>query len=255
MADMKIEALDCGIGRTTILRDVTWSAEPGTMTAIVGVNGVGKSTLLRCLAGITRPHSGEVQIDGRNVHGLPPRKRAKLVTFVGQEETPPGDLTVGETVALGRLPHRRPWEFGGRRENEIVHDSLALVGMEAEIDRPCDQLSGGQRRRVLLARGLAQETPVILLDEPTNHLDVHHQLHLLGVLRSTGRTVIATVHDLDLAMVYFDSVVLLHGDGVLAAGPSGQVLTPDRMRTAFDVGALIADLDHARNPHLIVDTL
>ena len=96
---------------------------------------------------------------------------------------------------------------------------------------------------------------MILLDEPTNHLDVHHQLHLLGVLRSTGRTVIATVHDLDLAMVYFDSVVLLHGDGVLAAGPSGQVLTPERMRTAFDVGALIADLDQAHNPHLIVDTL
>ena len=104
------------------------------------------------------------------------------------------------------------------------------MGISDLADRPCDQLSGGQRRRALLARGFAQETDLVLLDEPTNHLDVHHQLHLLGVLRDSGRTIIATIHDLDLAMSYFDQVVVLHQGGMLCAGHPQDVLIPDNLR-------------------------
>ena len=205
--------------------------------------------------GIAKPHAGQVLIDAANVHTIKPRHRATLMTLVGQEESPPGDLTVAEMVALGRLPYLKSWQLGSSKEKDIIARSLATVGISGLADRPCDQLSGGQRRRALLARGFAQETDLVLLDEPTNHLDVHHQLHLLGVLRDSGRTIIATIHDLDLAMSYFDQVVVLHQGGMLCAGHPQDVLIPDNLRKVFDVQALIAQLPEATNPHLIIDSL
>ena len=250
-----VDSVAAGIGKKTLLRGVSFTVKRGTMTAIVGINGVGKSTLLRALGGITKPHAGQVLIDAANVHTIKPRHRATLMTLVGQEESPPGDLTVAEMVALGRLPYLKSWQLGSSKEKDIIARSLATVGISGLADRPCDQLSGGQRRRALLARGFAQETDLVLLDEPTNHLDVHHQLHLLGVLRDSGRTIIATIHDLDLAMSYFDQVVVLHQGGMLCAGHPQDVLIPDNLRKVFDVQALIAQLPKATNPHLIIDSL
>ena len=250
-----VDSVAAGIGKKTLLRGVSFTVKRGTMTAIVGINGVGKSTLLRALGGITKPHAGQVLVDAANVHTIKPRHRATLMTLVGQEESPPGDLTVAEMVALGRLPYLKSWQLGSSKEKDIIARSLATVGISDLADRPCDQLSGGQRRRALLARGFAQETDLVLLDEPTNHLDVHHQLHLLGVLRDSGRTIIATIHDLDLAMSYFDQVVVLHQGGMLCAGHPQDVLIPDNLRKVFDVQALIAQLPEATNPHLIIDSL
>ena len=250
-----VDSVAAGIGKKTLLRGVSFTVERGTMTAIVGINGVGKSTLLRALGGIANPHAGQVLIDAANVHTIKPRHRATLMTLVGQEESPPGDLTVAEMVALGRLPYLKSWQLGSSKEKDIIARSLATVGISGLADRPCDQLSGGQRRRALLARGFAQETDLVLLDEPTNHLDVHHQLHLVGVLRDSGRTIIATIHDLDLAMSYFDQVVVLHQGGMLCAGHPQDVLIPDNLRKVFDVQALIAQLPEATNPHLIIDSL
>ena len=250
-----VDSVAAGIGKKTLLRGVSFTVERGTMTAIVGINGVGKSTLLRAVGGITKPHAGQVLVDAANVHTIKPRHRATLMTLVGQEESPPGDLTVAEMVALGRLPYLKSWQLGSSKEKDIIARSLATVGISDLADRPCDRLSGGQRRRALLARGFAQETDLVLLDEPTNHLDVHHQLHLLGVLRDSGRTIIATIHDLDLAMSYFDQVVVLHQGGMLCAGHPQDVLIPDNLRKVFDVQALIAQLPEATNPHLIIDSL
>ena len=250
-----VDSVAAGIGKKTLLRGVSFTVKRGTMTAIVGINGVGKSTLLRAVGGITKPHAGQVLVDAANVHTIKPRHRATLMTLVGQEESPPGDLTVAEMVALGRLPYLKSWQLGSSKEKDIIARALATVGISDLADRPCDQLSGGQRRRALLARGFAQETDLVLLDEPTNHLDVHHQLHLLGVLRDSGRTIIATIHDLDLAMSYFDQVVVLHQGGMLCAGHPQDVLIPDNLRKVFDVQALIAQLPEATNPHLIIDSL
>lgn len=250
-----VDSVAAGIGKKTLLRGVSFTVKRGTMTAIVGINGVGKSTLLRALGGITKPHAGQVLVDAANVHTIKPRHRATLMTLVGQEENPPGDLTVAEMVALGRLPYLKSWQLGSSKEKDIIARALVTVGISDLADRPCDQLSGGQRRRALLARGFAQETDLVLLDEPTNHLDVHHQLHLLGVLRDSGSTIIATIHDLDLAMSYFDQVVVLHQGGMLCAGHPQDVLIPDNLRKVFDVQALIAQLPKATNPHLIIDSL
>lgn len=244
-----------GIGQRRLLSNISFTVAQHTMTAIVGINGVGKSTLLRALAGIAKPQEGRVLIDAANIHALRPRRRARFITLVGQEESPPGDLTVAEMVSLGRLPHVKTWQLGSARERERVRRSLELVGISDLADRSCDHLSGGQRRRALLARGFAQDTSVVLLDEPTNHLDVHHQLHVLEVLRESGRTILATVHDLDLAMSYFDQVVILHDGGMLCAGAPQDVLVPQTLRQVFDVQALVANLPEAQSPHVIVDSL
>ncbi|MDO4632045.1 MAG: ABC transporter ATP-binding protein [Corynebacterium sp.] len=255
MSHVVVRNVSAGINNVTIVRDINFEVQPGTMTALVGINGAGKSTLLRALAGINKLHDGEVLLDNVSVHSMRACQRAQLLTLVGQEESPPGDLTVSEMVALGRLPHLKSWQIGGKNEQEIVAQSLALVGLTDVADRSCEQLSGGQRRRALLARGFAQGTDMVMLDEPTNHLDVHHQLHLLNVLRQSGRTILATIHDLDLAVSHFDQVVVLHEGTMLAAGKPENVLIPENLRTVFNVQAYIARLPETISPHLIIDSL
>ncbi|AEG83651.1 ABC transporter ATP-binding protein [Corynebacterium ulcerans] len=255
MTRFQAAGVACGFDRTVLLRDVDFTVDSGTMTAIVGVNGVGKSTLLRVLAGIRKPHAGKVFIDDVDVHSMRSKQRAKALTFVGQEETPPGDLTVKEAVCLGRLPHTKVWQFDSKEETRLVNDALQLVGLQDRAAMECASLSGGQRRRVLFARGFAQGTDLIFLDEPTNHLDVHHQLHLLKVLRDSGRTIIATVHDLDLAMSHFDHVVVLDHGGVVASGPPESVLIPETLRKVFEVEAFITRHPGASSSHVIIDSL
>lgn len=255
MSTLRTEGVSCAIGRRTILTDIDLEIEPGTMTAIVGVNGVGKSTLMRVLAGIRPAAVGRVLLDGKDLGGMPARQRARLLAFVAQEETPPDELTLAEMVALGRLPHLMPWQVGGARQRRIVAESLAMVGLAELSERRCNQLSGGERRRAMLAKGLAQHTDLLLLDEPTNHLDVHHQIHLLEVIRSTGRTVVATIHDLDLAMGWFDHVVMLADGGIHAAGTAEDVMTPENLKAAFNVRARQVPALDGGVPHLVMDGL
>lgn len=243
------------IGGATIVREVSFTATPGTMTAIVGINGVGKSTLLRTLTGLAAPTAGEVTCGEDNLHAMAPTRRARALAFVGQEEQPPADLTVGEVVHLGRLPHTPAWRLGGKRDQQTVTEALAQVGMAEHIDTPSHRLSGGQRRRVLIARGLAQDTPIMVLDEPTNHLDVHYQLHVLKILRDSHRTIVATVHDVDLALAHFDQVVVLHQGHMFAAGNPTDILTADVLREVFDVAAYRTTAGPSLRPHLIIDSL
>ncbi len=255
MTMLEINDVAVGFGTRQILSKISFTVLPQSMTALVGINGIGKSTLLRGIAGITKLLSGQVLLDGKDVHIMRGRQRARKLTLVGQEEMPSSDLTVAELVALGRLPYLKAWEIGGQSHQRIVADSLALVGLEKCADDPYNQLSGGQRRRALLARGFAQGTDTILLDEPTNHLDVHHQLHLLKVLRESGRTILATIHDLDLAVAHFDQVIVLHDQTMLAVGKPEEVLIPTNLREVFDVQAYLARLPETCNPHLIIDSL
>lgn len=253
MTVFEADGVAVGVGKRMLLTDVTFAAGQGTLTAVVGVNGVGKSTLMRALAGITEPMEGQVLYDGHNLHTIKPRRRARNVSYVGQDERPPGELTVSEFVALGRMPHKSAWDLGGHDGDDAVIDALEMLDLREHADTMCDQLSGGQSRRVVLARGLAQDTEVLLLDEPTNHLDVHHQLHLLQVLRESGRTVVANIHDLGLAMSHFDQVVLLHDGTAYSVGPPEDVLVPESILEAFTVQSVIARV--GERPHLIIDSL
>ena len=226
MTALKADNLACSIGRRVIVSGIDLDVQPGTMTALVGVNGVGKSTLMRVLAGIRPATTGHVEIDGRDLSRLRPRERARLMAFVAQEEAAPEDLSLSEMVALGHL-----------------------------ADRRCGHLSGGERRRAMLAKGLAQGTDLLLLDEPTNHLDVHHQLHLLQTMRATGRTIVASIHDLDLAMGWFDRIVMLADGGIHAAGTPEEVMTAVNLESAFKVRARQVPAVGDGVQHLIIDGL
>ncbi|MDP9794216.1 iron complex transport system ATP-binding protein [Catenuloplanes nepalensis] len=260
MTALRLDGVSARLGGRTVLRDVDLEVPDGARLGIVGVNGAGKTTLLRVLAGVLRPSEGTALIaDGRgglaDLRRLPARERARRLAFVPQEDVVTAELRVGEMVALGRVPQTRPWARGGRAEYELVRGALDAVGLAGRIDTACDQLSGGERRRAVLARGLVQRCPVMLLDEPTNHLDVAWQLNLLEVFAAQAQTLVATVHDLDLALRFFDllAVVGWRDDntgpaGIVAFGPPGEVLSAAHVESHFGVGSV--QVPHPQRPQL-----
>jgi iron complex transport system ATP-binding protein len=247
--------LGCAIGRREILRDIDLTVARGETVGVVGPNGSGKSTLLRTLAGILPPTTGQLRLLGSPLHGRSARQRAREVAMVGQEDAIADDLLVGELVALGRTPHRAPWSGGGAGERREVARALAAVEMGHAIDRPVQQLSGGERRRALLARGLAQDAPLLILDEPTNHLDVRHQLELLELVRTLRRTVVVAMHDLALAATACDRIVVLHGGTVLSSGPAARALTPEIVSLVFGVRATPVRHPRSGVVHLLFDAM
>lgn len=237
MSHLSCRDLACEIDGRTIVSGIDLDVPRGSMLAIVGRNGSGKSTLIRSLIGLRPAAAGVVHLDGTDLSTLTPRQRATRLAHVGQEEGPPEDLLVGEMVAMGRIPHRPPWALNEKAERPLVLEALDAVGMADKIDRPCQHLSGGERRRAMLARGIAQGSDLLVLDEPTNHLDVHHQIQLLETIRGLGRTVVAAVHDLSLAAAHFDEVAVLHDGALLAVGEPTTVLDPGTLRRVYDVDA------------------
>ncbi|MCG8915279.1 ABC transporter ATP-binding protein [Actinokineospora sp. PR83] len=251
MSALSAVGLTCAVGRRAVLVDVAFDIEPGQVVGVVGPNGSGKSTLLRALAGITRPPRGRVLVDGEDLHRLPARARARRVAFVGQDEDLPSGLLVREAVALGRVPYAAPWDTDDA-DRPIVLSALAEVGLADLARRPVEDLSGGERRRVSLARGLAQRAPVLVLDEPTNHLDVGHQLRLVELLRGLDRTVVVALHDLSLAAATCDRLVVVHGGRTAPALPPAEALTSEVVRAAFGVRTTPVTDPHTGRTHLLM---
>jgi iron complex transport system ATP-binding protein len=243
-------------GGRVIVDGIDCTAAPGTLTAVIGPNGAGKSTLLRTLAAVSRPDEGAVHFGEQDAFALPRRRRARLAAFVEQDATTELDLTVRDTVALGRLPHEGLWGGDGTEREEIVGHSLEAVGMASFATRRVTTLSGGERQRVLLAKALAQQTPILLLDEPTNHLDIAAQLTTLGLLQELtrgGTTVLAALHDLGLAAAYSDAVIVLAGGRVVAAGPTRETLRPPLIREVYGVDAVLLEHPGTGRPVLAID--
>ena len=240
--------LGCALGKYPILNGVDLEVPEGEMMVLVGPNGTGKSTLLRTLAGLLPIPSGRVLVAGRDLVKLSPLERARTLAMVGQQEETPADLRVAEVVTLGLLPHRPPWSGGGRKERNAVAEALEQVSMTAYANRGFHQLSGGEQRRVLLARGLAQRTELLLLDEPTNHLDISHQLDILKTLRETGLGVVVALHDLNLATTFCDEVLVLHKGRAVCLGRPADVLTEDLIREVYGVEVRILHPDGDETP-------
>lgn len=234
-AALSAHALACAQGRRTILEGVDLEIRPGEVVGLIGANGSGKSTLLRTLAGLRPPRAGEVRVDGVSLTSYRSQERARRIAYVAQEEAAASDLLVGELVALGRVPHAGAWGSIDAEGRQAVHDALSMVDLEYATQHSLDRLSGGERRRALIARGLAQQAPLLLLDEPTNHLDIRHQLALMRLIRNLGKTVVLALHDLDLAATFCDRIAVLHDGGLFAVGTPDEVLTADVLHDAFGV--------------------
>ena len=234
---VRVEGVVVRIDGTTIVDGVDLLAEPGQMIGLIGPNGSGKSTVLRTIYRALRPAAGIVQLDDDSVWQLSARQSAQRSAVVAQESSADFDLSVTEVVAMGRSPHKRLLERDTTADARIIEDALDRVEMTGFGHRLFSTLSGGEKQRVLVARALAQQTSVLILDEVTNHLDIHAQLSLMELVRGLGVTVIAALHDLNLAASYCDAVCLLDHGSVVAAGPVADVMTPPLLAAVFGVRA------------------
>lgn len=226
-------------GRIDALRGVDIAVRTGELLGLVGPNGSGKTTLVRALTGVVRPHAGSVRLGGVDIASLKAAEIARRVAVVPQDPQLPPTFRALDCVLMGRTPHLRLLEQEGPADIEIARRAMAATETWELGERPVGELSGGERQRVIVARALAQETPVLLLDEPTAHLDIGHQGAVLdlmrGFTRRDGKAVLAVVHDLTLAAHYCDRIVVLKDGRVIAEGVPADVLTADILREVYGV--------------------
>jgi iron complex transport system ATP-binding protein len=241
-----IEANDvtCRLGRRTVIERISLSAQPGEVLALIGPNGAGKTTLLRALARLQRPADGVVLLEGQAVWQLRPRQVARRLALAQQDSAKDWPLTVEQAVELGRAPHRGWLLPLTAADRAVVESALRQAGVEQLRERRLDQLSGGEQRRVVLARALAQTPSILLLDEPTAGLDLKYQVAILELARQLAHrdrlAVVVTLHDLNQAALIADRVALLAAGHLLAVGAVENVLTPTLLEAAYDVPIVIA---------------
>ncbi|WP_163511777.1 ABC transporter ATP-binding protein [Fodinicola acaciae] len=252
---LKLHDIRVELSGRTIVAGATVIVEDGEVGALVGPNGSGKSTLLRTVYRHLKPAAGRVRLDDADVWGLKPVAAARKIAAVPQETRSDFDITVTEMVAMGRTPHKHPFATATVRDRALVANALHRLEISEFADRPYATLSGGERQRVLLARALAQDTPVLVLDEPTNHLDARHQLELLALVRKLGLTTLLAVHDLNLAAAYCDRLHVLRAGEIVASGAPDKVLTPELLGEVFGVAADVVPHPRHGRPHLILSPL
>jgi iron complex transport system ATP-binding protein len=228
-------------GGCSIVANVSFKLKRGEIAGLIGPNGAGKSTLLKAVVGAGPLHAGEARLNGQLVSSYPPRERARHMAYLPQERRVEWRLPVRDVVLLGRYPHHAG--FGGPTPacREAAARAMAQVGVEALADRPATTLSAGERARVLLARALAVEAPVLLADEPIAALDPRHQIHVMEILRERARAgdgVLVVLHDLPLAARFMDRLILISRGEVAADGAPEAVLSKDNLTSVYGVNAL-----------------
>jgi len=228
-----------------IVNGVSVDVAPGTWTTVVGPNGAGKTTLVHAIAGLV-DSTGEVRLGGRPIGAMHRRQRAQTIALVPQTPVIPPGMNVADYVSLGRTAHLSAWGGPKPGDRAVVADVVDRFDLTAFADRPVASLSGGERQRCVLARALAQQSPILVLDEPTTGLDLAHAQAVLDLIvetrRRLGVTVLSTMHDLTLAGSYADRLVLLAGGRVAAAGRPAEVLREDVLTRHY--GGRIRVLDH-----------
>ncbi len=240
------QQLDISIGGKPVCRHLDLNIDAGSRWAILGVNGVGKTTLLSTLAGLRAPDSGEILLDGEALHAMAPRARALRLGLMTQEDSfhiSDPETTALDVALLGRLPHLDWWQAETAHDVALAHTALVAVGLPDIAARRTTQLSGGERRRLALAALLAQEVTLCLLDEPTSHLDLHQQIAFMDLLVGwSERTLLMTLHDVNIAVRYCTHALLLFGDGEWCAGSVAEMLSADVLTRLY------------RHPVIAVDT-
>lgn len=243
MTTLTAERLSAGYGPRTILTNLDLTVPPGAITAIVGANACGKSTLLRCLSRLLKPSGGQVVLDGRAVRDIPTRDLARSLGLLPQSPVPPDGITVADLVSHGRHPHQGLFARWTEADDRAVAAALDATRTADLADREVDALSGGQRQRVWIAMALAQQTDILLLDEPTTFLDIAHQIEVLDLLvdlnRRRGTTIAMVLHDLNLAGRYADHLVAIRQGRVHTAGTPADVLTEDMVEQVFGVSSRV----------------
>lgn len=234
---LELDQISVEIDKQVIVSNASVCVESGEVVGLIGPNGSGKSTLLRTIYRVLKPAGGTVRLGGDHAWSLPAREVARRCAVVSQHGSSDFDLNVHEVVLMGRSPHKRALDNDSKDDHRLVDEAVARVRMSHKSHSNFSTLSGGERQRVLVARAIAQQTPVLLLDEPTNHLDVRATLELLTLVRSLELTTLCVLHDLNHAAAYCDRLYVLCNGRIVADGKPDEVLTPSLLLDVFGVEA------------------
>ncbi len=222
-----------------VLRGIDIEVAEGEFLGLLGPNGSGKTTLLRCLTGSLKPRSGNIEIFGKNSKRWRPKELARKMALLPQDYNPGFDFKVSEIVSMGRYPHMGRFSMTDRNGGKAVEKALKWCGLRGMEEKGINELSGGERQRVFIARSLAQEPRILLLDEPTKNLDIRHSIDILSIVkklnRKEGTTVIAVLHDIDLAARFCDDVALIKDGRLLVKGPTMDVIDEKWIGDVFDI--------------------
>ena len=232
---IELQHITVNFGKREILNDISASIAEGRITAVMGPNGCGKTTLLRCIGGLLSPTNGQVLIDGNRVQDFSARALAQKVAFVRQQAQTDFEFSAFETVLMGRNPYQKRLQNESQKDWDIVEECMKQTGTwHLRLAKP-NEMSGGEMQRVMIARALAQQTPVLLMDEPVSNLDISHQLEIMRLLKTTGKSVVIVIHDLNLALQFCDDLLLFHNGKLLYNGLMAGGLTPENIRRVYGV--------------------
>ena len=237
MTSLSCQSLDISIGGNLLCRQLNLELHSGQFWGLLGPNGIGKTTLLKCMAGLTSPDSGSILLENQGIETLPRRTIARLLGMLQQHTVYVFDASVIETALTGRHPHLGYWEREGGSDKQKALEAIKAVDLEGFESRSVTGLSGGEARRLAFASLMVQEPAILLLDEPTNHLDIKHQIRIMNQVekqvRKEQRSALAALHDVNLAARYCSHILMLFGDGEWQAGPVADMLTRDKLEKLY----------------------
>lgn len=258
MTRLTVDKLAFAFGANLVIDGASLVCQPGKISVLLGANAAGKTTLLRLISKHLHPQSGAVLLDDADHSTLSRRQLSQTVALMPQHENRDSALTVVEVVSLGRLPSVGWWSSFSAMDHQHVEQAIAATGLEKLRDRHIDELSGGEWRRMILARALAQQASILLLDEPIAGLDLKYQFevlsHLQRITKENQLTTVVTLHDLNLAALFADTIALMHGGKIIAIGSPRETLTAALIEQAYDIRVTV----HANPVHdtpLIIPTL
>ncbi|MCD4713119.1 MAG: ABC transporter ATP-binding protein [Clostridiales bacterium] len=252
---LETQNIKAGYDGKVILDGVDITIPDGKITVIIGANACGKSTLLKTIARLIKPISGEIIFDGQNIHHIAPKQLARDLGLLPQSPVVPEGITVADLVARGRFPHQSFLRGMSKNDFDAVEEALESMGILELAERSVDELSGGQRQRVWIAMALAQETDVLLLDEPTTYLDVSHQIEILDLLmdlnRTKGKTIVMVLHDINLSARYADYLFALKQGKVIAEGKPSDILCSELVKKVFDLDCTVLNDPISDTPMIV----
>lgn len=251
MKHLEISDLSYTYGDTPGIENISLYVNKGEFVGLIGPNGSGKSTILKNIYRSLSPTKGNIILDGKDLLKMSRRESALKMAVVCQENDIPFDFTVEEITAMGRSPHKHLFENDNDYDKKIVHDALEQLGISNMSKRSYTSLSGGEKKRVIIARAIAQESDFLVLDEPTNHLDIGYQMQIFDFIDKLDVTVIAAVHDLNIASLYCDRLYVVKNGKIVLNGTPQEVLTPENIKSIYGVECIVENNTITKRPYII----
>ena len=239
MLKLQINNLKFSIDNEEILKDISFDIKNGAFVGIIGPNGSGKSTLLKNIYRVYKPSSCKIILDERVLSKLKEKECAQKIAVLAQESNTYFDFTVEQIVKMGRYPYKSIFEDYSKEDLQIVRQTLQKVGLENDMNRTFSKLSGGEKQRALIARALVQNADFLILDEPTNHLDIGYQIQLMDLVKNLKMTTLAAIHDINLAAMYCDYLIVIHKGKIIKVGSPEEVITVALLKEIFGVNAYV----------------